>query len=312
MRHVIAAAVGLATGAMLLGRATAAPMKARDRLTPGPDRLPTRAPSVADARYVPDDAKPFGPKHGIRRPRGLPEFVADAIGPAGRVRVDGLSEGAAEGLAHRVYAQRFGHRATVVNTQRVRKASARGAAVRAVADQAHEAGLGEAFVRTMTHLARTEGEGGTFAVPARNFNAPCLNRIPDRARRCTLVDAPRSGALITAWGVFQWNRDAGRALASLDDLGLRAAPIPSDWMPWDWSATEEIAVPIDYYAQLWRLVRRRGGSEQDAARGARLWHTGPTRFRRYLGRGANPRAWAKVDPTYARRIDQHLTHAGIA
>ena len=216
------------------------------------------------------------------------------------------------GLAHRVYAVRHGRRATLVTAEPVRKASARGAAVRPVTEVAHRAGLGEAFVRTVTHLARTEGEGGSFAVPARNFNAPCTTKIPDRMRRCTLVDAPRSGALITAWGVFQWNRDAGRDLAALDELGLRAPAIPSDWMPWDWSATDEIAIPIDYYAQLWRLVRRRGGSPLDAARGMRLWHTGPTRFRRFLEHGADPRAWARVDPTYARRIDRHLNHAGIA
>ena len=52
--------------------------------------------------------------------------------------------------------------------------------------------------------------------------------------------------------------------------------------------------------------------DRDAARGMRLWHTGPTRFRRFLERGADPRAWSRVDPTYARRIDRHLTHAGIA
>lgn len=312
MRALIATAVGLVTSAVLFGRANAAPMKARDRLSPGPDPLPHRAPSLAGAGYIPDEANPYGPKHRTRRPPGLPVFIADAIGPAGRVRVDGISEGVTEGLAHRVYAQRYGHRASLVTVTPVRKASARGAAVRPVAEQAHKAGLGEAFVRTLTHLAKTEGEGGTFAVPARNFNAPCTTKVPDRARRCTLVEAPRWGTLITAWGVFQWNRDAGRMLAALDDLGLRAPAMPPDWMPWDWSATEEIAVPIDYYAQLWALVRRRGGSPLDAARGARLWHTGPARFRRYLARGADPRAWVQVEPLYARRIDHHLNGAGVA
>jgi len=200
-----------------------------------------------------------------------------------------------------------------VTTTRVRKASARGAAVRPVAEVAHRARLGEAFVRAVTHLARTEGESGTFAVPARNFNAACRTTKINRQRLCTPVDAPRGTApLITAWGVFQWNRDAGRELSTLDNLGLKAPRIPADWQPWDWSATEEIAVPIDYYAQLWRLVRQRGGTVRDAARGVRLWHTGPNRFRRYFNRGADSDAWARVQTKVSGRIDHHLAEAGVA
>lgn len=127
----------------------------------------------------------------------------------------------------------------------------------------------------MIQLARTEGEGGTWAVAARNFAAACTTTIPHRRRLCTTVDAPRDRSipLITAWGVFQWNRDAGRELHTLDDLGLRAPPIASDWMPWDWSALDEVRIPIEYYAQLWALIRRRRRTARDAApRGAPLAH----------------------------------------
>ena len=76
-------------------------------------------------------------------------------------------------------------------------------------------------------------------------------------------------------------------------------------------AADELAIPIDYYAQLWRLVRQRGGTARDAARGVRLWHTGPNRFRRYFNRGADPDAWARVQTKVSGRIDHHLAKAGV-
>lgn len=202
---------------------------------------------------------------------------------------------------------------SLVRVRPVRRASARGAALRPVEEQAARHGHGEAFVKTLVHLAKTEGEGGTFAVPARNFLAPCTTQALNPRRLCTPVDAPRPGkGVITAWGVFQWNRDAGRDLKTLDNLGLKAPLILPDWMPWDWTAAEEIVIPTNYYAQLWMLVRSRDGSERDAARGMRLWHVGPSYFRTYLRNGANPKAWALVDPKVADKIDHHLKTAGVA
>lgn len=301
----------LGAGLSLLLAATAASAS-----TPAEPRTRRRDPlepsTVRGGLYVPDEDAPYGPYHIIRRPRGLPLMVAEIHGPRGVLRFDGLRAAEAEAAGRRLYFQRFGVAATRVRHVPVRLASSRGAALPHVRAFAARHGLGEAFVKTMVNLAKKEGEGGTFAVAARNFNAGCQTASADRARRCTPVDAPRAGNLITAWGVFQWNRDAGRYLSALDDLGLRAPAIASDWMPWDWSARQELELPIDYYAQLWRLVRRRGGTARDAARGVRLWHTGPTRFRRFYTAGADARAWSRVDAPVAKRIDRHLADAGVA
>lgn len=59
-------------------------------------------------------------------------------------------------------------------------------------------------------------------------------------------------------------------------------------------------------------MRKRGRSERDAARGVRLWHTGPSRFRTYLTAGADTAAWARIDAKVTGRIDHHLANAGIA
>lgn len=262
--------------------------------------------------YVPDEARPYGPYHGSRRPAGLPSVVARAHGSAGDLRIDGLLSTETARLANQTYQSRFKVAPARVDIYRVRLASKPGAAVPYAQKVAAEHQLGDTFVRTMANLVQREGEGGTWAAPARNFNVPCQTKAVDGARRCTVIDAPRTGTLITAWGAFQWNRDAGRDLHTLDDLGLTAPSIPRDWMPWDWSPHDEIAIPVEYYAQLFALVKRRGGNDRDAARGVRLWHTGPSRFRRYIAAGASDRAWSQVDATIANRIDRHLADAGVA
>ena len=290
------------------------PPRPRSRPAPAPAPAPTPTKVYDDHRepYTPSHAAPYGPKFGARRPPGLPTLVVTAADGERRVVVDGIDEARAKTEAARAFRQRFGGAPPTVQVRRVRWASARGAALAPIAEQAARYGHGQAFVDTMTHLAKTEGEGGTFAVPARNFNTPCTARALNRKRLCTLVDAPRRGQLITAWGVYQWNRDAGRQLHALDHMGLRAPRIPPDWMPWDWTAAEEIAVPINYYAQVWALVRRRGGSVLAAARGVRLWHTGPSRFRRYVEQGLGTRAWRNVDEAVSAKIDRHLKNAGVA
>ena len=321
-KDVAIAAAGLAAGVVALIALSGSeepPKKPRVKEPPRP-RPPRPRKALARAYddhrelYTPSLDAPFGPHHGLEKPPGLPLFVAIATGSAGRVVVDGLHEGRARAEARRAYSQRYKMSPSAVRVRPVRRASVRGAAVRPVAEQAARHGHGQAFVDTVVHLAKTEGEGGTFAVPARIFKAACTSTALNRRRLCTPVDAPRTSGpgVITAWGVFQWNRDAGRQLHLLDNLGLNAPPIAPDWMPWDWTAAEEIAVPINYYAQLWALVRGRGGSVLDAARGMRLWHTGPSRFRRYLGRGANRRAWAAVQNHVSKKIDNHLRNAGVA
>ncbi len=312
---VIGAGAGIATlalvGKALASRSAAAPPPPQ---RPNPSHPPSQKPrEFYDGLYMPDAGAPFGPHHGARRPPGLPGVVVVAAGNAGVLRIDGMFSAPTVLTANRVYRERHGIAPTDVAAVRVREASARGAALPVVRRIAAEQQLGDAFVQTMVNLAQYEGEGGTFGVPARTFNVPCRTRDLDRLRRCTTVDAPRSGTLITAWGVFQWNRDAGRDLHTLDDLGLRAPEIPAEWMPWDWTARQEVALPIGYYAQLWALVKKRPGrTDRDAARGVRLWHTGPTRFRRYITDGADPSAWAKVDRVVATRIDRHLARAGVA
>lgn len=312
---LIGAGAGVATLA-LIGKALAS-----DARRPGRQGHPTPPTQLGPSGrlYEPDSRAPYGPYHGARRPAGLPSVVAVATGPAGELRIDGLLSAPTLLTANKVYRERHSVAPAEVQVFEVRAASAKGAALPVVRRLAAGHQLGDAFVKTMVHLAKHEGEGGTFAVPARNFNVPCRTPALDRLRRCTTVDAPRSGTLITAWGVFQWNRDAGRDLHALDNLGLRAPRIPADWMPWDWTAHEEVALPIAYYAQLWALVMKRPRKtwtlqdlERSAARGVRLWHTGPSRFRRYLSDGADQSAWARVDNTVANRIDRHLANAGVA
>ncbi|MEZ4437046.1 MAG: hypothetical protein R3F65_32015 [bacterium] len=229
-------------------------------------------------------------------------FIATASAGDRRVVIDAIDEQQARDLAARTFNQQFKSSPSSVEVRPLRLASARGAALEPVAAQAAGHGHGQVFVDTVTHLAKTEGEGGTFAVPARNFHAACATTAVNRRRLCTIVDAPRpeSRRLVTAWGVFQWNRDAGRDLHTLDGLGLRAPYIPTDWMLWDWTAAEEIAIPINYYAQLWTLVRKRGGSEAGRRAGhAALAHRADAlshlfeRGRQFggVGQGQQPRGY---------------------
>ena len=166
---IIAAATGIAAGAAWLafgsGGSGSAPSK------PGPRRVP----------YPTTPGAPFGPYHRARRPSGLPLVIATASGGGRRVIVDGVDPRAASTAAGHVFKRRFKSRLTSVRVRAIRPASARGAALPVVEAQAARHGHGRAFVQTVTHLARTEGEGGTFAVPARNFNAACRTLGLDRA-----------------------------------------------------------------------------------------------------------------------------------
>ena len=148
----------------------------------------------------------------------------------------------------------------------------------------------EVFVTTVRHLAETES-GGMFALPAHTFDAR------PKAQR------PAGKSLITAWGTFQFNRDAWRSLP-----GVGASSFP-----WDSTPYEEISRPILQYAKLFSDIIKAGGAALDAARGIRLWHRTPRGFAQYLSRGRQqgfPTAWAQVDASHRNIVERHLRSAG--
>ncbi|MES1241873.1 MAG: D-alanyl-D-alanine carboxypeptidase family protein [Acidobacteriota bacterium] len=172
-----------------------------------------------------------------------------------------------------------------------RRASAAGAAVPWIEQLARAQGLGDAFVRTVRHLAETES-GARFGLPANIFDArPAGER-------------PSNKPLITAWGAFQFNRDAWRSLPG----------VASTAFPWDCTPREEIARPIERYARLFRDVVAAGGGPVDAARGIRLWHITPAGFGSYLrtGRGSGfGTAWQQVPADRRQQIDKRLRESGV-
>lgn len=172
-----------------------------------------------------------------------------------------------------------------------RKASAAGAAVPWIEELARAEGLGDVFVRTVRRLAETES-GARFGLPANTFNAD----PPERR--------PPGKSLITAWGAFQFNRDAWRSLPGV----ARTA------FPWDSTPREEIARPVARYARLYRDVLSAGGNAVDAARGIRLWHKTPAGFRAYVKTGGSAgfgRAWQQVSETRRQVIDKRLRESGV-
>jgi hypothetical protein len=171
-----------------------------------------------------------------------------------------------------------------------RQSSASGAALPFIEYTAQTHNLGDTFVRTVKHLASTES-GATFALPAHKFD----NRLPDQ----------RDGhPLITAWGVFQFNRDAWRALPGVGKHDF----------PWNCTPQEEIERPVARYAELFQGVQAAGGSDLDAARGIRLWHRSPAAYRKFLQGGRQDgftAAWADVPSQHQAKVDKHLGNAGI-
>jgi hypothetical protein len=172
-----------------------------------------------------------------------------------------------------------------------RQTSAPGAAVPWIEQIARTHGLGDVFVRTVRHLAETES-GARFGLPANIFDARAADQRPPGKK------------LITAWGAFQFNRDAWRALP-----GVSAAAFP-----WDSTPREELSRPIDRYARLYRDVIAAGGSPVDAARGIRLWHKTPGGFRAYVKTGRSSgfgAAWQQVSADRRQIIDRRLGESGI-
>ena len=145
---------------------------------------------------------------------------------------------------------------------------------------------GPAFALVVADLARTES-GGIFGRPAR----------PPYASR-------------HGWGAFQWDLPAWRHEGRKDRM-------------WEATPAEELRVPIRRYLKLWSAVKRKGGSDLDAARAVRLWHRGPAYTKRYMKgaarAGSFPKAWAayrkKATGRAAKslqRTDSDMLRIGLA
>lgn len=138
-----------------------------------------------------------------------------------------------------------------------------------------------------------------FGRPADGFDARCAAAGATIKKRfktpeqlavegwCTLVDGPRPGGeIVTAWGCFQFNRDAWWDAGG---VGL----------PWECDQVEEIQRPTRTYATNWRRCLSAG---VDPVVGAFLWQASPAQFERYLrGQGAGE---------YANVVNRHA--AGVA
>ena len=192
-----------------------------------------------------------------------------------------------------------------------RIASARGQALPDIEYLARNYNLGRVFVATVKNVARKES-GATYARPAIRFDA----RPPSQR--------PRGKSLITAWGVFQFNRDAWTSVVPCQVRRSRRSWIPKGSrgcsnscgcvFPWDSTAEEEIAVPIWQYGKLFWQVLNAGGNEIDGARSIWLWQIGSSIHRRWFAsaqqRGFNA-AWQNLNGNLRRRIDNNLTEAGV-
>lgn len=165
----------------------------------------------------------------------------------------------------------------------VRPAGARRSAFADVTLQAESTRLGSTFVKACQQMALTES-GATYALPARTFN----NDPP--------AQRPPGKGLITAWGVFQYNRDAWTARIPGPQRRTRRSWVPNGTAgceaaegcvyPWDCTEKEEIVIPIEHFARTFREIRDAGGSEEAAAMGIRIRHKSPgVAYRQYLDVG---------------------------
>lgn len=172
----------------------------------------------------------------------------------------------------------------------VRKAGISGSALPYIDAIARDMLMNSAFITTVKHLATTES-GARFALPANIFNA--------------LPPEQRGGKpLITAWGVFQFNRDAWRALPG----------VSSNAYPWHATVREELMKPLARYAQLFRQIKSTGGNDLSAARGLRLWHRSPAQFRIYSRRGRDRGynyAWSRVPSRHSTSVDRRMRQTGL-
>jgi hypothetical protein len=189
----------------------------------------------------------------------------------------------------------------------VRPASGRGEALPAVQRVATAHGLGGAFVSTCESMAVVES-GGTYALPANTFNADPPERRPPGVR------------LITAWGVFQYNRDAWTARIPADERSRRRSWVADGVggcrasagcvFPWDCEPDEEIEAPVAHFAQSFQAVLEAGGSNRDAAAAVRIRHKSPSvAYPAFLERGrlgGFASAWDGLPSSLRASIDRFL------
>lgn len=229
-----------------------------------------------------------------------------------------------------------------------RPCSAKGAAVEAI--NAAAAGDDEGFRRLMVDLATTESSA-MYGRPANNFDArPTMpaqlgaglarqalsdlghrpKSASGRGARTALLAArwsvsriealaaevrryrPEGDGLITAWGVFQWNKPAQAAGDHMADIGIEGHRFSSPW-PWELDVGEEVTGPIKVYRDIWTHVRQRNGTRLDAARGVRGWHMRSTPGKRYLASGGqwHQAFYAAFDRTVQRSVTRNLRRIGI-
>ena len=130
--------------------------------------------------------------------------------------------------------------------------------------------------------------------PANNFNA--------------LPPSERGGeSLITAWGIWQYNRDAFRGLAEPksylqpqdivpDYMGARAVQHYDDAMPWQCTTAQEVDYPIVRAIGVAQKVfaTTSGADAQSAYRGLRAVHSGSSRLRHLLRNGRTKREFDRT------------------
>ncbi|MDH3661339.1 MAG: penicillin-insensitive murein endopeptidase [Alphaproteobacteria bacterium] len=213
------------------------------------------------------------------------------------------------------YGRKFGTKRPPGLPAGARKAGAPGSALKQVRSVAKAQKLGDAFVRTVVQMAKTESNG-RYALPANTFNAN-----PPKLR-------PKGQGLITAWGVFQYNRDAWTCLFSEAERKKRVSYRQHGKLgcsgcrgkggcvfPWDATATEEVTKPIEQWAKLFAKVKGLGGSSRDAARAIRLFHISPTNTNKWLKAAAGSNvasAWRKtVSDRRRKRVDRFVAAVGI-
>jgi hypothetical protein len=171
-----------------------------------------------------------------------------------------------------------------------RQTGERSSALPYVESIAQQHDLGSTFVRAVIHMCERES-GGRFALPANIYN--------------TLPKPQRGGdAYISAWGAFQFNRDAWRALPGVSQTAY----------PWECTAYEELSRPIARYAELFRSLKTAGASDHDCARALRLWHMAPSVYNTYVRNAQRvgfAQAWLSAPEQYRSKAEQFAAEAGL-
>lgn len=162
------------------------------------------------------------------------------------------------------------------------------------------------FVPLMLQLAAKESRG-CFALPANNYDA----RPPaDRA----------GGPLITAEGVWQYQRALWRRPDHMRDIGIPAPvgfdDLPEDIEPWEVTARQEVELPLLFYARMYNFARTHGATISQAGQMVHTWQHGSGWGKAALARGRETRRWdeafAAIVPSDNRdTINRHLRTAGV-